>query len=61
MIEIQIDSTEITAVMQELFPREYTICIQKIHISKLEAMIGEKGVDPVDDDSTGRLQSHDSP
>lgn len=63
MIEIQVGTDEVVAVMQEMFPREYTICVQKIHISKLEAMVtpGEKGVDLVDVNSdNGQLQSHNS-
>lgn len=42
MTEIHIDTTEILSVMQEMFPREYTICVQKVHISKLEALISNK-------------------
>lgn len=42
MIEIQIDTTELVVVMQEMFPKEYTICIQRCHIAKLEAKLNDK-------------------
>lgn len=61
MIQIQIGTDEIVSVMQEMFPREYTICVQKVHISKLEGMItqGEKEADLVDVGSdNGQLHAH---
>lgn len=65
MMQIQITTDEITAVMQEMFPREYTICVQKVHISKLEGMIsqGEKEADPVDGlaSDNGQLHAHSTP
>lgn len=42
MIEIQIDANEILEVLKELFPKEYTICLQRVHIAKLQAMVEEK-------------------
>lgn len=42
MTEIQIDTAEIVETMKELFPKEYTICLQRVHIVKLQAMVEEK-------------------
>lgn len=48
MIQIQIDAAEILAVMQREFPKEYTICVQQVHISKLEAMVEDSNTAQVD-------------
>jgi len=41
LINLQIPIEELVALIQQEFPKEYTICLQKIHIIKLEAMIEE--------------------
>ena len=42
MINLQIPIEELLVLIQQEFPKEYTICLQKIHITKLEAMVEEK-------------------
>jgi hypothetical protein len=45
MININVDASEVLAVLQQMFPNEYTICLQRVHIAKLEALIEEKSVE----------------
>lgn len=42
--EMQIEMADVVAVMQQEFPKEYTICVQRVHITKLEQMLNEKDV-----------------
>lgn len=51
MIEINIEAAELVAVMQQMFPKEYTMCVQRVHITKLEAMVQER-----EKEETGSLQ-----
>lgn len=38
-MDIQIDVNEVAAVMQEMFPKEYTIAVQRVHIKNLEKLV----------------------
>lgn len=49
MAEIQIEVAEVVAIMQEAFPREYTICMQRAHIEKLQALIESQVAEPSGD------------
>ena len=41
MINFEVEPQEILKIVSEEFPREFTICMQKMHIKKLEERIQE--------------------
>lgn len=40
-----IEAQEVIKVMQQMFPKEYQICVQQVYISKLEAELENKQTD----------------
>jgi len=41
-MEIQIEMAAVVKAMQTLFPNEYKICEQQVHIAKLDEMLEER-------------------
>ncbi len=41
MTEVQIEASEVVTMLQEMFPLEYTIVVQRVHIRKLEEKLAQ--------------------
>lgn len=50
-MSVNIEIAAVVEIMQQEFPREYTICLQRAHIAKLEELLAAAQVEAVDESS----------